>query len=254
MAIKYFPNSVHKKNPGAIDRVLAKRQVKTVRGYQNTTSTALNTYISANSDWQLDSIKFNFSNTSSRTYSAKIASGLKVVQDLNDSLWFHVIYPAGGICPLWQKIILSPGFYTGTTLATELQAKLNANATYLAASLTFTVAYDETTGLFTITPDTGGVSIKYLQTNTTQYLSNRDSMGGYLLGLTTTTDFAANVASDTAQYGLNTEAWIIDENDSMVTEHYNDDIHVLSIDQALHLASNVVSTEITYEVTYEEIV
>ena len=245
MAIKYFPNSNYRV-PAAIDRVMAKRSVKLLRGSANVAATGLDTYVSANGDWQVNSIRFNFSNTASRNYSVDVASGVKVIQGVNDSLWFHT--PT----TLWQKITLSPSFYTGTTLATELQTKLNANTVYSAAGLTFTVSYNANTGLFTITPSSG--TIKYIQLNTTQPLSSRDSKGGHLLGLNTTTAFAATVTSDVSQFGLNNEAWIIDESASVVTEHFNDDIHILSVDQALHLASNTANTTITYEVAYEEMV
>lgn len=245
MAIKYFPNS-NLRIPHAIDRVLAKRVLRTVRGSANVAASGLDIYISANSDWQVDSIRFNFSNATSRNYSADIASGLKVVEGFNDKLWFLV--PS----TLWQRITLSPGFYTGDALATELETQLDANAAYIAAGITFTVVYSDETGLFTITPSSG--TIQYIQLNTTQPLPIRDSTGGHLLGLNATTTLASNVVSDTAQFGLNNEGWVIDETGSIVTEHFNDDIHELSIDQALHLASNVADTVITYEVVYEEIV
>jgi hypothetical protein len=245
MAIKYFPNSNYRR-AAAIDRVMAKRTVRLVRGSANVASTALDAYISANSDWQINSIKFTFNNSSGRNYSADIASGLKVITGVNDTLWFQTT------TTLWQRITLSEGFYTGTALATQLQTKLNANTVYAAAGLTFTVAYSTTTGLFTITPSSG--TMRYLQLNTTQPLPIRDSTGGHLLGLNADTAFAATVVSDTAQYGLDNEAWVIDETGSTVTEHFNDDIHILSVDQALHLTTNVAPTIITYEVCYEEIV
>lgn len=245
MAIKYFPNSNFRR-PAAIDRVMAHRTLRTVRGAANVTSSALNTYISANSDWQVNSIKFNFSNAAARNYSVDIASGIKVVSGVNDTLWFLV--PS----TLWQKITLTEGFYTGTSLATEVKTRLDANAAYTAAGITFTVTYDTITGLFVITPSSG--TIKYIQKNNTQPLPIRDSLGGHLLGLNADTAFAANVTSDTAQFGLNNEAWVIDESGSTVTEHFNDDIHVLSVDQALKLSSNTSGTIISYEIVYEEIV
>lgn len=245
MAIKYFPNSNYRK-AAAIDRVMAKRTVRLVRGSTNVAASALDVYISANSDWQVNSIRFNFSNTATRNYSVDVASGVKVVEGVNDSLWFQTQ------TTLWQKIVLSPAFYTGATLAAELQTKLNANAAFTAAALTFTVVYDGDTGLFIITPSSG--TIKYIQLNTAQPLPIRDSTGGHLLGLNTTTAFAANVTSDVSQFGLNNEAWVIDETASAVTEHFNDDIHILAIDQALHLVSNTANTTVTYEVSYEEIV
>lgn len=246
MAIKYFPDRVFKKNAAAIDRVMAKRTVRLARGAANVSSTALDARISSEGDWQVNSIKFTFNNATARDYSVKIASGFKVIEDLNDSLWFQT--PT----TLWQQIILDPGFYTGTELAAELQTQMDANAAYAAAGITFTVAYDAATGIFTITPSSG--TIKYIQTNNTQRLPERDSLAGHLFGLNSETSFAANVASDTTQFGLDAEAWVIDETGSVVTEHFNDDIHILSMDQALQLSSSVASTVITYEIAYEEIV
>ena len=246
MAIKYFPNNVHAIGPHAIDRVLAQRNVKLVRGAANTVSTALDTYISSDANWHVDSIKLTFSSSAPRNYSVQIASGLKVVDNKNDRLWFQTPRT------MRQEITLSPGFYTGTTLATELQTQLNANAGFSAVGVTFTVAYAEATGLFTITPSSG--TLKYIQANNKQTLPTIDSTGGNLLGLNVTTEFASTVTSDTAQFGLNAEAWIIDEAGSTVISHYHDDIHVLSLDQALHLASNIANTVVTYEIAYEEIV
>jgi len=246
MSIKYFPDRVFKKNAAAIDSVMAKRDVKLLRGSANVTSSALDVYLSTSGDWQVNSIKFTFNNATARDYSVDVASGVKVLTDLNDSLWFQT--PT----TLWQKIVLSQGFYTGTELATELQTQMNANTVYTAAGLTFTVAYDAATGLFTITPSSA--TLKYLKTNTTQRLPERDSLGGHLFGLNVDSAFGATVVSDTAEFGLNTEAWIIDESGSVVTEHYNNDIQILSLDQALHLASGTANTVITYEIAYEEIV
>lgn len=246
MSIKYFPNRVFKKTSPAIDHVMAQRTPQITRGRANVAASALDTVISANTNWQINSIKFNFSNTSSRSYSVKVLGGVKVIQNLNDYLWFMVT----GY--LWQKITLSPGFYTGTQLAAELKSKLEANPAFLAALLTFTVTYSDITGLFSITPSVG--NIQYLQTNTRKQISERDSIAGHLFGFTADSSSASTISSNTPVYGLNQESWIIDETDSIVTEHYNDDIHVLNIDQALHFETNVASTSVDYEVQFEEIV
>lgn len=246
MSIIYFPNRVYKKNSPSIDKVMAQRSPHVIRGRANVASNALSEVISCETNWNLNAIKFTFSNANSRNYSAKILGGVKVVQNLNDYLWFMM----SGI--LWQKITLTPGFYTGTQLATELQARLTANTAFTAAGKTFTVDYSSDTGLFTITPSSG--TIKYLQTNTFRTISDRDSIAGHLFGLTQNTSFASSITSNTPVWGLNQEAWVIDEVDAIVTEHYNDDIHVLSMDQALYLTSNVANVSIDYEIQFEEIV
>lgn len=246
MSIKYFPNRIYKKNDAAIDRVIAKRRPQLIRGSANVTATGVDAVISANGDWQLNSIKFSFSNAAPKTYSVAVQGGVKVLENLNDYLWFQTSNA------LWQKITLSPGFYTGTQLAAELESKLNANADFSAAGTTFTVAYSAITGLFTITPT--GATLRYIQTNTSQTLSRCDSIAGHLFGLNVTTAFGATVVSDTPVFGLNDEAWVISETNSLVTEHYNDDIHILDLDQALHITTNAASMIVGYEVCYEEIV
>jgi len=247
MAIKYYPNRVYKGKIPAIDREMAKRAPITVTGGQNINASAIDEYISTNDNWQIDSISFQFSNVTARNYSVKIANGRRVVTNLNDYLWFLV--PT----TLWQRIILDEGFYTGTQLAAELQSKMNANTAYTAAGITFTVAYDNITGLFTITPSSG--TIQYLDVNTTQTIRTRDSIAGHLFGFTQDTSFAASISNDTTVKGLDTEAAIINETADILIEVYHDDLHTLSIDQALHIETNSgVDVNVNYAVVYEELV
>jgi len=171
-------------------------------------------------------------------------NGRKVVENLNDSLWFQI----NGTNP--QSISLDVGFYTGTELATELQTQLNANADFTAKGVTFTVSYTPATGLYLITPSSG--TIRYLDVNSAQMLSLRDSVAGHLFGLNADTSFGVTVTSDTAVFGLDTEASFISETASTVLEHYHDDIHSLTVDQAVHLVANTAGVSIDYTVVYEE--
>ena len=82
----------------------------------------------------------------------------------------------------------------------------------------------------------------------------RDSIAGHLFGLTTDSSFGATVVSDITAWGLNKEAWIIDESAAVVTEHYFDDLKILDIDQAIHIESSVAAITVNYEVNYEEMV
>lgn len=250
MAIKYFPNRIYKKNDAAIDRVIAKRHVYTVSGYQDITADGLDTTINPDpgSDWQIDFIKLNFSNATPRNYTVKIANGRKVVSNLNDFLWFQTQNPS----TIWQKITLSEGFYTGSELATELQTKLNANTAFSAIGTTFTVTYTAATGLFTVTPSAG--TIKYIYHKVDFPLPDQYSIGGHLFGFDADAGFAAAISSSTPVFGLDDEAWIIDQTGSIVTEHYNDDLHILSIDQSVRIETNTAGTAISYAVGYEAIV
>ena len=191
---------------------------------------------------------FYFNNVASKDYSAHIANGIKIVAELNDYLWIQ-----SNLAPA-QRVILDPGFYTGTEMAAHLKAKLDAMPAFAAVPVTFTVTYTAATGIFLITPSAG--TIKYLSVNTTQPRSIKDSIAGHLFGLTTTTsDFAANISSDTAVYGLDSEYTIVSETDSSSTSYVHSGLEVLTMDQALHLASNSdASVTTNYIVTYEEIV
>ena len=254
MSILYYPNRVYRAKVPAIDRVMAKRQPITSAGSQNVASTALSAVISNDSDWQVDSIGWSFSNTASRNFNAYIMRGRKIVEHLNDYLWFQTNVASS------QRIILTPGFYTGTELATELQTRLNA-ATLLdgtvngfnAAGITFTVTYTPATGKYLIAPDIA--TVRYLNVNTHQGLTTRDSIAGHLFGLNADTVLAANVSSDTTVFGLDSEAAIVSQTASDDLSYYHNDVHTLTLDQAIHLTSNSGSdVTIDYIVDYESIV
>ena len=250
MSIVNYPNRPIRNKAPAIDRVMAKRNIKTATGSQNIAGSALDVKLSTNDPdgWLIDSIGFAFSNATGRDFSALIANGRKVVENLNDYLWVWVENTQP------QRIILTPGFYTGTQLATELKAQLDANPTYSSSSLTFTVAYVVATGLFTITPSTG--NIKYLNVNRTQPNAFRDSIAGHLFGFTVTTSaFASSITSDTAVYGLDSELALITQTSSAATSYTHVGPENLSIDQALHLTSNSgANVLLTYVVSYEDLV
>lgn len=253
MAIKYYPNRVYRAKAPAIDRVMAQRQPLTITGTQNI-STALDVVVSNNDNWQVDSIGWQFSNATARNFSATIMNGRQIVQNLNDYLWFSTTATAP------QRIILTPGFYSGTELATELQTRLNATTlldgttnAFNTAGLTFTVAYNATTGLYDIgvTPGT----VQYLDVNTHQTLSMRDSIAGHLFGLNTTTSLMSNVGSDTTVYGLDSEIAIVSQVANSDLTYLHNDFHTMSVDQALHLTSNAgANVALTYVVDYEAIV
>ena len=247
MAIKYYPNRVYKGKVPAIDRVMAKRKIQVASGHANLAAAALSTVISCENDWQLDTIQFNFSNATPRNFNAYIKNGRKVVENLNDYLWFQ----SPNSFP--QKIILTAGFYSGTELAAQLKAKLDANVAFAALGMTFTITYTAATGLFLITPSTN--TIAYLDVNTSAVMTIRDSIAGHLFGLNVTTTPASSITSDTAVFGLNTETAVVSQAASTASTYLRDTVDTLSIDQAVKLTTNTGSSVLTdYIVTYEEIV
>ena len=248
MSILYYPNRVYRAKVPAIDRVMDEREPIMATGSQNVFSTALNAIISMEDNWQLDSVALTFSNANSRSFNAYIRNGRKIVENLNDYLWIEVSGCGGP-----QRIIMNPGFYTGTQLATELQARLNANAAYIAAGVTFIVTYVAATGLYIIVPSAG--TIRYLDVHTGQLLPLRDSIAGHLFGLNATSAFAANVTSDTTVFGLDAEVSFINQTNNTDVSYLHTDIHTMSVDQAVHLASNTgADVTVSYVVVYEDIV
>ena len=162
MSIIYYPNRTFKRGDRvpAIDRIMAKKIPQTIRGTANIASNSLSQVISYDYDWQVDSISFLISNAASKDFGYAVMNGIRVVTNYNDALWFWVTTTNP------QRIVLTDGFYTGTQLATQLRTQLNANTTYIATGITFTVTYNNTTGLFVITPITpAGQTIKYMQKN-----------------------------------------------------------------------------------------
>ena len=247
MSIVYYPNRIYKGKVPAIDRAMAKRSPRIVQGGQDLSSEDIDVIISSDDDWQLNSIGWSFSATTARDFSASIKQGRKVVENINDSLWFHT--PT----TMPQNIHLDDGFYTGTELAAELQSKMDASPAYIADGVTFTAVYDSATGLFTVTPSKG--AIRYLNVNTQQRFFTKDSIAGHLFGFNVDGSFAATAVSDTEVYGLDSEVYIVNQDaDASVSYSYNQ-LHTLSVDQAVHLeSSSAGAVTVNYVVNYEEIV
>ena len=227
----------------AIDASITHRPEQSFRYAQDTSITPIIQTISNSTDWVVNSIAFHFNGVIARNYSVRILRGIYVVANYNDYLWIQATNS------LWQRISLTDGFYTGNQLATHLQTQLNANTAFAALGVTFIVTYNALTGLFTITPSKN--SVRYIDSNDTQSLRYRQSTAGQLFGFTTDTAFAASISSDTPIYGLNHQSAIIDETASTVTEHYHDDRHHLSLDQAIRIRSSVAALEVSIEVVYQ---
>lgn len=249
MAKVYYPNRIQKRPTHAINRPSTRRILYTLSNAAVLEAGETEWIVFSDEDWQVKSIGLGFSNTNAHSYSVSFQNGRSVVKDINDSLWFHL----NGTLP--QSITLSPGFYTGTQLAAHLKAKLDANAVYSAASVTFTVTYTSSTGIFSITPSSG--TIKYLNVNEATTHRYRDSIAGHLIGFNVTTpSFSAAITSDTPVYGLNEETPdILEDVDTTDLAVYHDDPHVLSLDQAIKITGNVSSdaTLMNWTIHYENL-
>ena len=245
MAIKYFPNRTQIASRHAIEKNLESPK-KNFRIGEDTTSAGLNSVFSPDvkRDWKITSVGFSFNSATSRDYSFGIQNGRKVVSKYNDFLWIQTTNS------YWQKITLDEGFYTGTQLAAELQNKLDANENFDDLGITFTVTYNNTTGVFSITPSS--TQIKYIQEYRGFIASDQVSIGGHLFGLNENTAFANSVSSDSPVSGLDDEALIISQTASSALSHYHDDVHELTIDQAISIKTSTAATEVTVIANYQE--
>jgi len=245
MAIKLYPNRVFRSLPTPVDALMHKDTVKQLKGVSDITSAAIEDIVSPYKDWRVVGIKLTFNNTAARNYSVSIIGGRSVLENLNDFLFFQ----ADSTLP--QKITLDTGFYTGTTLATELKTQLDANSTFNGLGLTFTVAYNAGTGEYTVTPSSG--NLKYLEFNALGALPDQYSIAGHLFGFNVNTAFVASLVSDTSAPGLNAESIVIEETGNTDLSHYSSDIHTLSLDEAIKVETNTAVVEVTYSIDYQEL-
>lgn len=245
MAIKYYPNRVFRALPTPVDAITKKDTVKHFKGVKDITSAGISDVVTPYKDWKIVGIKFTFDSGTARDYSASIIGGRSVIYNLNDFLWFQ------SSRTLPQKITLDEGFYTGDELATELKTQLDANTAFTDLGITFTVTYDDATGLYTIAPSSG--TIKYLEENTAGTLPNRYSIAGHLFGFNADSSLAASIVSDTVVAGLNKETFIIDETAGTDTSHYNNDIHTLSLDEAIKVVTGTAGVVVDYSIDYQEV-
>ena len=91
MPIKYFPNRVFSKRSSPVDSLTAKKTQYNQNGSHDATSDALDVVVSAEKDWKVTSVGLTFTpSVTARNYSVDIIRGIRIVEDLNNYLWFHV--------------------------------------------------------------------------------------------------------------------------------------------------------------------
>jgi len=244
MAIKYFPNRSQIASKHAIERNRDYPKKMLHAGGDITSSGLDKTFSPENSDWIVYSVGFIFSDSSNKDYQYSIQNGRKVVEKYNDFLWIQTTNS------LWQKITLDSGFYTGTELAAHLKTKLDANEEFSDLGITFTVTYNNVSGLYTITPSS--TEIRYIQEYQGFKKSDQNSIAGHLFGLNSNTAFANSVSSDSSVPGLDNALEIINQTGSSATSHYNDDIKHLSIDQAVKITTGTSSLDATVTIQYSQ--
>ena len=244
MPILYYANSPIKRYPHVMEKLQRENRTFEATGSQDITSTPLSQIVwNPAPQWQINEISLVFSSSSNKNYSAALLQGRGILKGLNDSIWFKV---NGAVA---QKMVLTPGFYDGNTLSTELQTQLNANAAFTALSLTFSVSYTASTGLFSITPSSG--NIQYVQENTGQ-LVYRDSTAGIVFGFTVNSAASSPLTNDTPAFGLgNTVAIGLTATASANTSVFSNTVYPMDVDTALQLTTNTAAMNAQYHVVYQ---
>jgi len=89
-----------------------------------------------------------------------------ITQSVNDTIVFKSTYDDGTHDSGWIYLTLEPDYYTGSDFATELQSRMNGSDDLQrggggTAIINFTVSYDSSTKLFTITTDNELYKLQY---------------------------------------------------------------------------------------------
>jgi len=242
MAIIYYTNRPNRAKQPVADRLMAKAQSLLSKGNHDLAASALDTTLSYPADWQVNSVLLQFSTAQSKTYTASIQNGRKVVENENDYLWFitDTSFPT--------KITLDEGFYTGAELAVELKDKLDT----AFSPLTFTVDYHTSFAtLFNIAPSSG--TIKYLDINHQANFIFKQSIAGHLFGFTEDSNFNTAIRSDTAVPALNVNVPLFSATNTTL-QIADTDVNIMDIDQALRLEITQAggACEVDWTINYEE--
>ena len=242
MAIVFFPEQIAKRAGHVAERMNTQRMVFTASNAQDISSTAIDDIISFNSDWQMNNITVSFSGATAHDFGVNLLTGRQVIAGYNNYLWLQQALPTTA-----PKLInLTPGFYTGSELATELETQLNATFT----GVTYAVSYADPA--FTITMS-GSTQLRFVLRNTTQALRWRQSLAGHLFGFTTTSAYSATLTGDTAVPGLDASMPIIVQAGSTDLVYADTTQRALSLDNALEITTSTAAITAGYTLSYERI-
>jgi hypothetical protein len=240
MSIIYYPWRTPRAKKPVVDYLMNKSAILTSNGSFDLSGGALEEIISHSEDWTITSIALSFSAAVSKTYTVSVINGMKVVEGLNDYLWFIAtdFFPT--------KITLDEGFYDGDELAAHLKTKLDA----AFSPATFTIVYDSTTASkFTITASAG--NIKYIEFNLQGYRPYKQSIAGHLFGFYEDTAFASVIESDTEVPALTLEVPTSTDSDTLTSVYFEGD-RLMDLDQALKLDVTSAAAVVNWSVTYKE--
>ena len=248
MPIIYYPQHSSMRDVQSLENISKSNGFIEFTGGGSISTSGISEVISYNKSWKLVSFGFFFSGTTSRDFSLKIKNGRNVVSGKNYIFWIQCKNPG----TLWTKITLqSNGVRSGDELASDLEETLNSTTSLTEVGHSFSVSYNNSTGIFTITPASG--EIAFFQESPCATDNSRMSTGGHLYGFTQNSSFASSITSDSAIKGLNDVADILSYSSSVVTSLYFDDGLSLSMDQGILISTNTAALNVTYKAIVQEI-
>ena len=263
MPIKYYPDRTQKRVAFPVDIIQKGQKTYFAEGGGDIGDGGINAIIWPKFPaWAVKQVNLHFDSESEKSYSIAKLCGRGIIAGLNDKLWF------GTVGAPTQAITLSPGFYDNGSnpLADELKAQLDANEAFDELGLTpFTVEFNESTGLFSISTRSGSESssssetgssglIKFISRNEAKPAFHKDSTGGEVFGFTADSEMASTIVSDTVSASFGQTFAIVSADDSTAKDVSLTDEISMSVDDAL-LVSASSSDDIwaAYLVAYKEI-
>jgi hypothetical protein len=191
--------------------------------------------------WVAEMVTLHFGSATARNYSISVEQGRGIIKDLNDNLWIGMLgSPA-------RRIVIDPGFYIGTTLATEVQTKLNADTSFIERGITWLVVWKPSTLQFTITPSSGTAT--FFSVNTAQSV-RRNSKAGHVMGFEADAS-GTFLISDTACPNLGSKAVILSGTASAALNVVITDNIPMDVDSALHIDVSSAALTVDYSVKYK---
>ena len=131
------------------------------------------------------------------------------------------------------------GFYTGATLATAMATALDA-CDFPTASKPFSVSYDDTTGLFSITPANGNA--KVLVTNSTVNIRWVSTLAP-LIGFSVNSAMTTPVVSDTPLVGVGKTMSYLSASGSSSQDVMSTDVVAMTLDNQLLVTASYADAD-----------
>jgi hypothetical protein len=245
MPIEFFPNDEVKRKKHVVEKLQEPVVLYSVFDSASLAVAPLVATMWFPVSWDVNRVTLHWTTAVAKDFAISVVRGRGIVKGKNDRLFFKV----DGVNE--QEILLTQGFYTGATLATEIKARLDANATFVGiGAAPFTVTYAPVTGLFSIAAN-GAMPLEYFRKAVSLRRLDNWSSAGSVVGLTADTGLLASVVSDTAVKNLGVVSDYVSGTASTSQNVFATDVVAMSVDDALRVNMGIAAgTTGDYEAVY----